>query len=147
MNGNNPLALLISLAVCIIMIIAVWRIYKKAGEPGWACLIPIYNLFVLLRFSWKTVIFWLLLLSSVALSVGLTMYQQGSKLGMILTIVGGLLYIILAIMSMYYLAKSFGKGVGFTIGLLLLAPIFILILGFGSAQYVGNGYEIAKGRA
>lgn len=103
---------LIALAVGILMIIAQWRIFSKAGEPGWASLIPIYNLYVLYKITWGSGIRFLLLL--------IPLYN-----------------IILAIQTNIRLARAFGKDDGFTVGLIFLPGIFMLILGFGGAQYCG----------
>jgi hypothetical protein len=104
--------ILFLLVLVIIMIIAEWKIYEKAGKPGWAVLIPIYNVIVMLEIIGKPW-WWLLLL-----------------------LIPGVNFVI-SIMMVYYLAKSFGYGVAFTLGLIFLNPIFILILGFGDAKYVG----------
>jgi len=99
-------------AFAILMIAAWWKIFSKAGQPGWAAIIPIYNWIV-----WCKIVgrpwWWILLL--------------------LIPFVNFIILIILII----DLAKSFGKGVGFGIGLLLLPIIFFPILGFGSAQYQG----------
>ena len=100
------------IAVSVIMIAAMWKVFTKAGKPGWAAIIPIYNIIVLLSIAgkptWWIVLFLIPIVSFVIL---------------ILTYVG--------------LANRFGKGGGFAVGLVLLSPIFIPILGFGSAQYQG----------
>ena len=103
---------LIALAAGILMIIAQWRIFSKAGEPGWASLIPIYNLYVLYKITWGSGIRFLLLL--------IPLYN-----------------IILAIQTNIRLARAFGKDDGFAVGLIFLPSIFMLILGFGGAQYCG----------
>jgi len=99
--------------IIILMIVAMWKIYTKAGKPGWAAIIPIYNIIVLLEIVGKPW-WWLLLM-------------------LFIPIVG----IIWMIWAINLLSKSFGKGVGFTLGILFLGFIFIPILGFGSAKYVG----------
>ncbi len=96
----------------IIIIIARWKIYDKAGKPGWASIIPIYDTIVLLEIIGKP-IWWLVLLFI------------------------PLVNIIFAIIIFNALAKSFGKGSGFTVGLIFLPFIFFPILGFGDAQYIG----------
>jgi hypothetical protein len=102
----------IGLIIGIVELIAMWKIFTKAGKPGWAVLIPIYNLYVMLEIVGRP--WWYLLLFLVPL-----------------------VNVVIAIILVFDLAKSFGKGAGFGIGLLLLGPIFIIILGFGKAQYVG----------
>lgn len=96
--------------VAIIILIAMWKIYTKAGKPGWAAIIPIYNTIVMLQIV-KRPIWWILLL--------------------LIPIVN----IVILIIVHYELAKSFGKGVGFTILIILLPFIAYPILGFGKPQY------------
>ena len=105
---------IIYLAIVVLMIASVWKIFVKAGKPGWAAIIPIYNIIVLLQVCQKPV-WWIILL--------------------LIPLVNVIILIILYVA----LAKVFGKGVGYAIGLLILGIIFIPMLGFGSAQYVGGG--------
>ena len=101
-------------AIVILMIASIWKVFTKAGKPGWAAIIPIYNIVVLLEIVGKP-IWWIIL--------------------MLIPIVN----IIVQIIVMHQLSKSFGKDVGFTLGLIFLGFIFFPILGFGSAKYVGPG--------
>ena len=102
--------IIVWLAFVILMIASVWRIFEKAGQPGWACIIPIYNLLVELKIIHKP--WWWLLLLFIPL-----------------------LNIVFAIWMTNLLSKSFGKDEGFTVGLILLPFVFYPILGFGSATY------------
>jgi Family of unknown function (DUF5684) len=112
----SPVSLIIGLLIALLMIVAMWKVFTKAGQPGWASIIPIYNLYI-----WCKIVgrpwWWILLL--------------------LIPFVNLIVGIILCI----DLAKSFGKGVGFGIGLALLGVIFFPILGFGSAQYQGPAAE------
>ncbi len=111
----SPLLLVVYLALAVVMVAAVWKVFVKAGQPGWAALIPYYNYVVLFRVTGRSG--WLLL-------------------AMIVPFWN--LYI--AIRLCFDLARVFGRGIGFGFGLLFLGPIFFLILAFGGAQYVGpNG--------
>jgi hypothetical protein len=101
---------LVWLAVMVIMIVAMWKVYTKAGEPGWAALIPIYNIVVLLKIVGKP-LWWIV--------------------GLIIPLVN----FVVIILVMIALAKAFGKGVGFAIGLVLLSPVFFPILAFSDAKY------------
>ncbi|MEW6468288.1 MAG: DUF5684 domain-containing protein [Bacteroidota bacterium] len=106
--------LIFALALALFMIICMWKVYTKAGKPGWACIVPIYNIIVLLEICGKP--WWWFFL-------------------MLIPIVNFIILIIIYI----ELAKSFGQGAGFAIGLLLLGIIFWPILAFGSSKYVGPG--------
>lgn len=99
-------------ALIVFLIVAEWKVYTKAGQPGWAVLIPIYNFYVLLKIVGKPG-WWLLL--------------------MLVPLVN----IVIAIYVIHLLSKSFGQGTGFTFGLIFLSFIFYPILGYGGAKYVG----------
>jgi len=103
---------LIYLAVVVVMIIGFWKVFVKAGKPGWAAIIPIYNIIVLLQIINKP-LWWIIL--------------------MIIPIVN---FIIMILVSLE-MAKVFGKSAGFGLGLCFLGFIFYPILGFGDAQYQG----------
>ena len=102
----------------LLMIASMWKVFAKAGEPGWAAIVPIYNIIVWCKIVGRPAWWFILLL---------------------IPCVG----IVIAIMLSIDLAKSFGKGAGFGIGMVLLPFIFIPILGFGSAQYVGPAASTA----
>ncbi len=102
----------IYVALIVLMIVSFWKILTKAGKPGWACIIPIYNIIVLLEIVGKP--WWWLLL-------------------MLIPFVN----IVLSIWMLNLLSKSFGHEVGFTLGLLFLGFIFFPILGLGESKYVG----------
>jgi hypothetical protein len=96
--------------LAIFLIIAIWKIFNKAGQPGWAVLIPIYNTYIMLKVSGKPG-WWLVLL--------------------FIPIVNFVVSIIVTVA----LATRFGKGGGFAVGLIFLPVIFLPILAFGSATY------------
>ncbi len=108
--------IVIYLAIIVLMIASMWTIFSKAGKPGWASIVPIYNLIVLLEIVGKP--WWWLLL-------------------MLIPIVN----IVILIIVWYNLSLSFGKSGGFTVGLILLGIIFLPILAFGDAKYVGPGEQ------
>src|SRR5215467_11145227 len=111
-QAPGPLFWIFSLAFAILMIAALWKIFSKAGQPGWAAIVPIVNTYFTIKVAGRP--WWWLIL-------------------MLVPFVNFIVWIILCI----DLAKSFGKGAGFGIGLLLLPIVFFPILGFGSAQYQG----------
>ena len=106
--------------IAVIGIIANWKLFSKAGKPGWASIVPIYNLVV--QFQIVGLNPWLILL-------------------FIVPVIGSIAMIVLGIMVIFRMAKSYGKGAGFGWGLLLLPFIFNLILAFGSSEYVGPNGE------
>ena len=117
----------------------VWWILQitKAGEAGWKSLIPIYGDYVSYKIAWQTSYFWLNFILGILLS-----YVSNANLNesMFLSLIVILLKIALTVINIMYcvkLARAFGRGIGFAIGLILLQPIFLLILGFGSDQYYG----------
>ena len=127
------------LAWYLLDIIAKWRIYRKASEPGWKSLIPVYNSYVLFKRVWKTSCFWAMIVCALATAITTTLGLAGTAQSVMtsLTTFFQLLSLIISIMFNVKLARSFGKGVGFAVGLIFLNPVFMLTLGFGSAKYVG----------
>ncbi len=111
-QSASPLGLLIGLAIVVFFIAALWKVFTKAGKAGWLVLIPIVNVYTLLKIAGRPG-WWLLLL--------------------LIPLVNLIIGILLAL----DLAKSFGKGAGFGLGLAFLGPIFYPILGYGSATYKG----------
>lgn len=103
---------LIMVAVGVLVIAGIWKTFTKAGKPGWACLVPIYNLIVMLEIAGRP-LWWFVL--------------------MLIPFVN----FVIAILVGIDIAKAFGKGAGFGVGLIFLGVIFFPILGFGSAQYGG----------
>jgi hypothetical protein len=107
------LFLIIYLGFIVFIIASIWKTFEKAGQPGWAAIVPIYNFYIMTQIS-------------------------GTKNWWLIFIPFANIYI--AIVTYIALAKSFGKDTGFGIGLIFLGFIFFPILGFGSAQYIGpNG--------
>ena len=102
----------------ILQIAGLWKVFQKAGKPGWAAIIPIYNIIVLLQVVNRP--WWYLLLLFIPCA------------NIVFAIWG-------AILINNLLSKSFGQGVGFTIGLIFLSFIFLPILGFGDYRYLGPG--------
>jgi len=126
----------IAAAICYILsVVGLWRLFAKAGEKGWKSLIPFYNLYIQFKFSWKTVLFWPYL----AIGLGYNFFFQSlsNSNSEIFGFILGFVYLIAMIFVNYNLARSFGRGRAFTVGLILLEPIFIIILGFGDAKYIG----------
>ncbi len=120
--GIGLMAVVIYLAILVFYVAVGWKIFTKAGKPGWAVLIPIYSTIVHLEIIGKPW-WWLLLL--------------------FIPIVG----FVIAIIMVFETAKVFGQGVGFGFGLLFLGFIFAPILAFGSARYVGPDGAASPQRA
>lgn len=105
--------IIVYLAIFVLQIAALWKIFEKAGEPGWAAIVPIYNLIIMYKISGKPIWWILLLLVPIANLVTL-------------------------IMVIHAISTRFGKDAGFTVGLIFLGFIFYPILGFGDAKYQGG---------
>ena len=101
---------IVYLLVIVLMIVAMWKVFTKAGQPGWAAIVPFYNFIVLLKIAGKP-LWWLLLLFVPFVNI------------------------VVMIMIVISLARNFGKGTGFAMGLLFLAPIFYPILAWSDATY------------
>lgn len=118
-NNNNTgsaiglmVGLVVYLAIIIIVVAGMWKTFEKAGQPGWAAIVPIYNTYILCKIVGRPG-WWVILL--------LIPYLN-------------LIFWIIVCLDM---AKSFARGIGFAVGLILLSPVFFCILGFGSSEYQG----------
>ncbi len=137
---------LVYFVVCMIwlvlQIVAWWKIFTKAGEKGWKCLIPFYSQYTQFKITWETQYFWLM----IALVIGFVILMPigvfiGGIMGVLIGTLAVVIYVaafVIGITATHRLSQAFGHGVGFTLGLLFLQPIFTLILGLGSDQYLGN---------
>jgi hypothetical protein len=99
-------------ALLLVMVASLWRVFAKAGKPGWAAIVPIYNVIVLLEIVGRP-IWWLVLY--------------------LIPVVN----FVIAIIITFDLAKAFGQSSGFGLGLLLLPIVFYPILAFGGSSYAG----------
>jgi len=104
------IVLVIQLGILFLMVASLWRIFTKAGQPGWASIIPIFNLYILLKIAGKPG-WWLILLFIPVVNI------------------------VIAILVALAVAENFGKSGGFVIGMVLLPVVFYPILAFGDAQY------------
>lgn len=104
--------MVVILIMAVVMIVANWKIFTKAGKPGWASIIPFYSQYVLFEIA-------------------------GMNGWMFLLLCIPFVNFIVMIMLYLNLAKAFGKSAGFAVGLILFNPIFTLILAFSKTEYVG----------
>ncbi len=108
----SGVSMIISLVVLVALIIAMWKIFEKAGEAGWKSLIPFYGTYILFKIAW------------------------GNGLLFLLCLVPCVNIVVLLIME-WKLCKAFDQGIGMFVLMLFVPNIAWLILGFGSAQYIG----------
>lgn len=109
------------LALAVLSIAGLWKMFEKAGKPGWAAIVPIYNLIVLLEIVGKPTI-WILWLIIPCVNF------------------------VFIIWLVNLLSKSFGKSEGYTVGMILLPFVFYPLLGFGDAKYMGPSAAEAQNR-
>ena len=98
------------LSIIVFAILSQWKVFEKAGQPGWACLIPFYNIIILLKIANKP--WWWIFMFFIPIA-----------------------NIVFMIMMIHRISLSFGKGAGFTVGLLFLSIIFWGILAFDKSEY------------
>lgn len=99
-------------ACCLVTVAAQWRLFEKAGKPGWAALVPVYNMIVYLQIAGKPV--WWIVLYFIPL-----------------------VNAVIAIMTIFAFAGKFGKGMGFALGIIFLPFVFLPVLAFGDDPYIG----------
>ena len=110
------MAFIIWLAVMVLMLVSMWKVFTKAGKPGWASIVPIYNIIVMLEIAEKPLWWIVLFLIPIA-------------------------NLVAAILVSIAIAEHFGKGAGFGIGLAFLGIVFYPILAFGSAKYAAKAVQ------
>ena len=110
----GTLTMIVGIVLAVVLVVSMWKIFAKAGKPGWASIVPFYNLYVLYEISWgKGIYFLLLLVPFVNAFIG--------------------------ILTVYKLGQNFGKSTGFIIGMILLPIIFMPLLAFGDSAFIGVG--------
>ena len=119
-GGGGVLVMIIQLVIALVTLVAMWNVFAKAGKPGWAVLVPLYNAYVFLKIAGKPG-WWLILLLVPVLNI------------------------IFGIIALVAFAQKFGKGAGFVVGLIFLPFIFYPILAFSDARYIGAGDSINQG--
>ena len=113
--------------ISLFFLIVGWKLFTKTGQPGWAVLIPFYNLYIYTQII-KRPGWWMLL-----------------YFASLIPVVGSLVVLVISIMDTLRLSKAFGKSTGFGVGLILLGFIFLPILAFGSADYDAERLDDAGG--
>ncbi len=107
---DDLLVPLVQLSLAVVVVAGYWKVFTKAGQPGWAAIVPFYNAYVMLQIankpSWWSILFFIPIVNVVA-----------------------------AILVSIGIAEKFGKSSGFGVGMALLSFIFVPILGFGDARY------------
>jgi hypothetical protein len=121
-SAITGIGLLAELAISVFYIAVYWILYSKAGRPGWGAVIPFYNLYLLCKIVGRSG-WWLVLF--------------------LIPFVNIIAYIIV----MLDLAKVFGRGSGFAVGLILLPWLFLPILALGASRYVGPAMAPRLGTA
>ena len=130
-------AIIIGIAICLL--VGWWKIFKKTGKPGWYSIIPLLNTWHQYELSWNSNAAWV----SLVLGIFIALFQNANNSASNDAITGiyaitALVVFVMNIIMLYKLAKAFGKGFGFFVGLLLLNPIFIMILGCDDSKYQKN---------
>ena len=110
--GFGVVGSLISMAVCAVLIVSLWMVFTKAGEAGWKCLIPFYNVYILFKIAGCGLLWFILSFIPVA-------------------------NVVATLVCYYNLSKAFGKGALFMICMLFFPYVCFPILAFGKSQYVG----------
>ena len=131
-----------SAIIYIIDVIGMFKVFEKCGLEGWKAIIPFYNDYVFAEKVWvPNYVLCLWIACIVNWVIVSPISHSGGFIGILFSLVGFILSIFIIVVRgrfCYWIAKSFGYGAGFAVGLFILPCIFYLILGFGDAQYRGN---------
>ena len=112
-NAAGGILIVAYIVLLVLFIAGMWKTFQKAGEPGWAAIIPIYNVIVLLRIAGRP-LWWIVLMLIPCVNI------------------------VVLVLVCLDVARNFGRSPGFGIGILLLPFVFYPILGFGDARYEGH---------
>ncbi len=128
-----------ALIIWVFRIIAYWKMFTKAGEPGWKSIIPFYNQYSMYKLTWKTSWFWILLAVAVIYGVFNSLVDSfpDQIIFAVIALIFAIVSFVITIVSYHKISKSYGHGAGYTVGLIFLWPIFVLILGYGKSKYIG----------
>lgn len=119
--AQHAVAFCITYAIIfLIAIVSYWKLFKKAGKPGWAILVPFYNIYVLMKVA-KMSLWWLLLLVAA-----------------FIPFIGGAAGLVFGLMQSIKLSQAFRKSIWFALGIFFFGIIFIPILAFGNSTHVDN---------
>ncbi len=132
--GAGFLGLLLGLVLYIVYVIGCWKIFTKAGEPGWKSIIPLYNSYIVYRIAGRSKLF----IAVVVLTIVNALLPKGDDVSILISLLALLISLALLVISWLKnksLAEAFGHGTGFAIGLLLIPFVFNIILGFDSSEY------------
>ena len=157
-GGLLGTVLTVSLIIGVLLIIAGWKIFEKAGEKGWKILIPIYDLYILFKIcglkNWFWVMLCITIIASIMMGVNMPPYIEDAygyhidydilanyPVYLTATVIACVSSIIFTVAVAIRLSKAFGKGIGYTLGIIFLPNIFTLILGFGKAKYSKKNLE------
>lgn len=124
--------LVIGLFLALIMLVSLWKIFTKAGQPGWAAIIPFYNKYILVKVARLPVYYFVALYLPFLLVVAKISvpYAISNAIGIAILCVYGFI--------MYNLCKQFSKGIVYTVGMTFLPFIFYPMLAFGDSVYQGE---------
>ena len=123
----------------ILMVLATWKIFKKAGRAGWKALVPFWNIYELFDLSWKG-LYGLLMIVCFFVSLQCFWFEYTACM-----VIGWILFaaaVYFKIAGLYKLSRAFGHGVGFTLGLIFFNLIFMMILGLGKSAYRKDGERV-----
>ena len=131
MFGLFILAMIVGLLIIVIIVVSMWKIFTKARQPGWAAIIPIYNTYILVLVARLPIYYFIVLALPTLLAIArIQVPSPGDS-------IINLIYFVGYVCVVYNVAKQFGKGIGYTLGMVFLPFIFYPMLAFGDSVYQG----------
>lgn len=149
--GSVFFVLFICFVLWLLLVIAHWRMFTKAGEAGWKSIVPIYSDYTMFKLAWNTNAFWGFLICSLVMGVSMSLSGSydvtssgqvvatgnGNFIFDILTFISSIGYLFFSVMLALKTALAYGKGTLYAVGLVLLPNVFTMIIAFGNARYRG----------
>lgn len=132
------IAVAIIVAVYLLLALGYYKMFQKAGEPGWKAFIPVYNWYIYTKLTWKPSMFGVMFVLEIVCE--LTNYFEKSNASVALAVASaivGIVFIVFQAISASKASKAYGHGGGYAVGLFFLPYLFTLIIGFGKSEYKG----------
>lgn len=135
----NSMYWILGIVWYLLVVIGAWKMFEKAGEAGWKAIIPIYNMYIVFKFAWQTMYFWVWIGLAIV-GAWFTYASFGDSVGFMYyaSWIINFVQLLIACNLAFRVSGWFGHGIWFALGLYFFPFIFTIVLGFGSSRYVGE---------
>ena len=134
LGGMLIVIAIFGIAVYVVQAIGMWKMFEKAGKPGWRAIIPFLNVYDLYELAWNQT----MAITAVCILAGSIVINVIPIIGQLIGSLGYIAFFVLHILNSIKVAKAYGKDGAYAVGIIFLPVIFYCILGFGQSEYQGQ---------